>query len=202
MKLILNNDEKSSLKMNSNDVETIIQAVNNLVGENLVFSHLIIDDQTIYSDHEIYIERYINKIEVINIIAKTKRDFINETLITAEIYLKNSFHELNGLTEQFYNGPTEESWGAFKNLSEGIQWLTELIIMVDRMKERPSNWQEFVDVYHRLVGVITELADAVENQDAILIADLMNYEIKPLFEDFLHLITKTIGQEGSRPNAN
>jgi hypothetical protein len=201
MELTLNNDEKS-LKVDSKDVTLIIQTVNKLVGEDLVFSHLVIDDQTIYSDHELYIQRYINDIKNIKVIAKTKKDYINEIFLTAEGYLENSYSSINNLIDQFYKGPTNDSWNTFKDMSEGIHWLNDMILMVDRMEDRPNNWKNYVQVYHQLEGAVKELADAVENQDVILIADILDYEMKPLFSELKHLITITIDQEGRRPNAN
>ncbi len=202
MKITLNKDQELLILNNESNAVEVIGAVNKLIGKELIFSHLVIDDLTIYSDHESYIEKYINDMKVINIIAKTKTDHINDTLLTTESYLKNSYIAINDLIEQFYNVPTEESWNIFKQLTEGIQWLIEMIVMIDQLKERPTNWQRYVDVYHQLEQNIPELADAIESQDSILIADVINYEIKPLFETLQHLITNTIDQEGSRPHAN
>ncbi|QGH34054.1 hypothetical protein GI584_08475 [Gracilibacillus salitolerans] len=202
MKVILNNDRKSLIHIQTNEVSPVIQAINELIGSELIISHLIIDDQTIYSDHELYIENYIKDIKVIDVIAKTRAEFINDTLLTTENYLLNSFVIIDDLTSQFYSNPIDDSWNTFKQLTNGIQWLTDMIFMVDRMVERPNNWEQYVEVYYQLQANIKELADALENHDIVLIADIIHYEIKALFETLMKLITNTIDQEGSRHDVN
>ncbi|SFM23656.1 hypothetical protein SAMN04487943_110116 [Gracilibacillus orientalis] len=202
MKIVLNNDQKSLMLDNTNNIKAVIQAVNKLIGTELILSHLIIDDQTIYIDYETYIGDHLKDIHVINVIGRTKPEFINETLLTAETYLENSFTVINKLIDQLLKQPSDDTWKTFTQLTDGIQWLTDIIFMIDRMEERPTNWQAYVEVYHQLEENVAELADALDNQDTILIADVINYEIKAIFETLIELITNTIDQEGSRPNAN
>ncbi|MDX8044605.1 hypothetical protein SH601_01275 [Gracilibacillus sp. S3-1-1] len=202
MQLTLNDNQKSLTIDEDITVERVIEAINQLIGTELIFSHLIIDNQEIYSDHHLYIERYIDEILQIKVIAKTKSVYINETLLSAEEYLQNALPAIDTLVEQFYQGVEADTWNRFQQMTDGIQWLMDVIATVDKFIERPSDWVSYVEIYQQLESNVAELAEAVENQDTILIVDIVNYEMKPLLEQLQQLLTKTIDQEGSRTNVN
>ncbi|UOQ48302.1 hypothetical protein MUN88_20050 [Gracilibacillus caseinilyticus] len=202
MKFVLNNDENSFNSQAIKNTEEVIENINKYVGEEHILSHLIIDNQEVYNNMESYIDKYFHRIDTIQIITKTTVQFINDTFITAEEYISNALPQLEKLIDQFYNNPTAADWHHFKQFTDGLQWLSDMLVNIDTLKERPTNWQVYVSVYHELEGQVHELAEGVENQDHTLIADVINFEIKPLYERLKHLITNTIDSEGSRPNAN
>ncbi|WP_139251788.1 hypothetical protein [Gracilibacillus kekensis] len=200
MKIILN-DEEQIIKQTVEKKQGIIETIDKLVDGNIL-SHIIINDYPIYIEIEDYIDRHLNDIEKIQIITKTKSEFVNDTLLTAENYLEHGINAIEHLADQFYQTPTQEDWNQFKNFTDGLNWINNVILNIDSLKERPSNWNDYVKIYHDLENGVRELAEAVEGNDEILIADIINYEIKSIYEKLNKLITTTIDTEGCRPNAN
>ncbi|WP_079710768.1 hypothetical protein [Paraliobacillus ryukyuensis] len=202
MKITLNNDENTAVTHKLTTAEEAIETINGLLVNQYILDHLVIDGQEVYSDFEDYIASYFDDITMIQIIAKNRSQFINETLLMAESYLENAIPQLVPLADQFYRNPTSRTWDVFSQFSEGLQWLIDMIIKVDGLEEKPTNWIDFVSIYQEIQEPINELSDALENQDNTLIADIINYEIKVLYEKLQSLITQTIDTEGSRPHAN
>ncbi|WP_054859880.1 hypothetical protein [Gracilibacillus sp. JCM 18860] len=90
MKLILNNDEKI-VELNSlRSVDEVIEKINNLLNNKLILSHLVIDGKDLYNDIEQYLDRYLATITTVQIIAKSKKEFINDTLDSAEKYINQA----------------------------------------------------------------------------------------------------------------
>lgn len=200
MKLILNDKEKI-IDLQSSEQNEIIKMINELNGDNIL-SHLIIDNIEIHNDLEEYIENNIKHIQVIQVISKSTKEFINDTLLLTETYLQNGKPMVEKLAENYYQSVSDEDRTQFQDLTEGLTWLTSTLVYIDTLKERPNNWEEYAVVYHELEKGIESLAEAVEDDDDVLIADILQYEISMIYERLNNLITETIDMEGSRPDAN
>lgn len=75
----------------------------------------------------------------------------------------------------------QETWiGLFEAMLEGVQWVTEALTGLQQVKA-----QEYDDLQvERILVVMKELLGALHNQDNVLLADLLQYELKPLLENY------------------
>ncbi|GAA0285619.1 hypothetical protein GGQ92_001070 [Gracilibacillus halotolerans] len=201
MKIILN-DNETAVEVNPSSTEEIIKYIFQLKDEDKMISHVTIDGQAVYTNLDEYLEDKVNQIEMIQVITRSQKEFINETLVTAEEYLTNAIPELTNLVEAFYQNATQGDWDTFRDFTEGLKWLTDMIANIDHLKNRPSNWEGYVEAYRTIEEHIQSLAEAMENKDETLIADIINYEILPLYKSIKILITKTIDTEGCRLDVN
>lgn len=79
------------MELNSlSSADEVIEEINNLVNNRSLLSHLVIDGKDIYDDLEQYLDRYLGTINTVQIIAKSKQEFINDTLHSAEEYLNQA----------------------------------------------------------------------------------------------------------------
>ncbi|WP_208587499.1 hypothetical protein [Gracilibacillus suaedae] len=201
MILTLNKNEKVVEK----DIEVysnVKEHINAFLDEKYIFSHLVIDGHEVYTDYEEFIDKHIENIEHIEIVAKTKTEFINETLLTAESYLNSALPELKVVVDDFYQKPSSESWDQFIHFTEGLKWISDMMQSIDPLRERPSNWEKYVSIYHELENIVRALAETLGSQDEILLADIINYEVIPTYERLKELVTDTIDSEGCRQNVN
>lgn len=70
----------------------------------------------------------------------------------------------------------EEAFQSIINFSEGIEWL---VLVEEKMAEHGLKINSRI---YEAKEFITEINLAIENQDFTLVADLFEYEIKPIFE--------------------
>lgn len=73
-------------------------------------------------------------------------------------------------TNSFYNGNDKEGLTFIHNISLGIDNVLKIYISFNEDKE---------EVINELNLKLNELVDGIENNDYILVADILNYEIKP-----------------------
>ncbi|WP_342512990.1 hypothetical protein MKY34_20690 [Sporosarcina sp. FSL K6-1522] len=178
--------------------DEIVAKINELLKENYYFSHFIADGFEIYDDHEDYLIVNIDRIEKLEVIAKTEKEFLNELLLSTEDYLKRAKPELASLSDGFYSNPSPEVRSSFSQLMEGLQWLDEMLAAIDNSNERPADWDICMELSASMNAEIANLSEAVENSDNILIADIIQYEFIPLFESLETEIGKTIDTVGTR----
>lgn len=182
-------------KLTSDDV---IEKINELLQENYYFSHFIADGTEIYEDHENYLIVNLGRIEKLEVIVKTEKEFLNDVLLSTLEYLQRAKPELVALPISFYENPTVETHKEFEKLLEGLQWLDEMLTIIGNSNDRPKSWELYLNLSQKIKTEIINLGDAVENSDNVLTADVIQYEFLPIFEELELLVEKSIDSEGTR----
>lgn len=187
---------------NELSVNLITEEINSLLANRFYFSHLVADGVEIYEEPEQYLEQHLHEITELEIMAKTEQEFVNDLLLTAEEYIKRAVPEIEVLADQFYNNPDQESWNKFGQLLEGLQWFTHMIQTIDSVDQKPENWMNYLKASMSVEEELKNLKEALGNNDHILMADIINYEILPYFTTLGTEIQHTIDSEGYRYDLN
>lgn len=171
-------------------VELALEHINKSVIETgLILSHLCIDNVDIYADFEEYLLEHLDKIQVIEVKLLTKERLLEDTLLSTHDYINRAMPELASLSEEFYQGPSSDTWHKFGQLIEGLQWMGQTAIF---MKDE-GLLKRFANVSDGLLDFrehIHAFEEAVEQQDAVLIGDIISYEILPKYQ----MISVQLGQ--------
>ncbi|MEJ9151444.1 hypothetical protein [Bacillus smithii] len=195
--MILKINEKS-WNLNQPSVNDVIEKINEETNDHYFFSHFIADGKEIYEDHELFLEDHLTEISELEIVLKTVKQFINDILLSASEYIKRAKPELTPLVDDFYNHADKTTWEKFIAFLEGLEWLNQMITVIDGTKQQPKNWDQYIKVATALTEHLVTLQEALENQDEVLIADTIQYELLPLLEELGKEIDSTIDQEGYR----
>jgi len=183
-------------------VEEIINKIDELLANQYYYSHLIVDSEEVYESLEIYLLDSLGSISNIEVVAKTISEFVNEMLLMSINYLTKVIPEMTLLANQFYQNPNGDNWLDFSFLLEGMQWINQTIQLIDKTKVRPENWDECIKVAAQLQMELKNLEQAVESTDSVLIADIILYELLPLYEALNVVINTTIDTEDVSDNLN
>lgn len=178
--------------------DEVVAKINELLKENYYFSHFIVDGIEIYEEHEEYLIVNVDRIEKLEVIAKTEKEFLNDILLSTEDYLKRAKPELASLPDGFYSNPSPGVRSSFSQLMEGLQWLDEMLLVIEKSNERPMDWDMCMELSESMKAEIVNLSEAVGNSDNILIADIIQYEFIPLFESLETEVGKIIDTVGTR----
>lgn len=169
---------------------------------NEFFSHLIVDNIEVFDNHDEYLIDHISNIKEISVVTKTKNSLLVESAESTETYLKAAIPEIKLLVEEFYDQPNEDTWSKFSQLTEGLQWLIQLVYSIERLDEKLPNLEKYSSSLKTMESELINLLEAVENDDATLIGDIITYEILPSLEILQAATTETVDLLGSRKEAN
>lgn len=183
-------------------VQQIIETINDLLADQYFFSHLLVNDKEVYDELEEYLYEVVDTDITIEIVAKTMQQFVNEVLVMATDYFERAIPEMNTLANGFYKSPTANDWQAFSDLIEGMQWLYQSIETVDQLKQKPVNWNDCIYHAAQLQVELQTLQEAIENSDSILIADIIQYEILPIYQKLETTFNTMIDNEVQRYDLN
>ncbi|WP_060205271.1 hypothetical protein [Sporosarcina koreensis] len=189
-------------ELDSPNANRIIEQINEMLGKKYYFSHFVADGIEVYENHEKYLNEHANHLEKLEIIGKTVKQFVNDILLSTEEYLERATPELTQLGEAFYDHPSEEEWSKLDQLLEGLQWLDEMLMAIGKSGEVPTNWSNYITAAQTMQNEIHNFAESMENEDNILIGDIIQYEILPIFEEFKNEIKWTMDNEGTRHDLN
>lgn len=107
----------------------------------------------------------------------TNRQLAQETLTDANDYIKVLLSGIDEIVDKFLAGREDLALGMMTDLIGGLQWLIEV---VDLTKPLTEGYQVEFTGRESLDGVMSEMTNAFENRDYVLIGDLLNFELKPI----------------------
>ncbi|SES84461.1 hypothetical protein SAMN05660297_00695 [Natronincola peptidivorans] len=190
-------------------VEDLFNEIDKVLQDRHYFlSHFVVDGVEIYQDYEEYLLENIASIEEIRVEVKILKELVEEVLLSTKDYLQRAVPLVKDLGEAFYQTPKEESWQSLADLLGGIQWILQSFVNIDQNKHLeeivPSYelWNEYVQHLLKLNDNILDLHSAVENQDMVLIADMLTYEINPIFEEMFQKLQEMLPEEVYNSHAN
>jgi hypothetical protein len=112
-------------------------------------------------------------------------------LLDANAYLLRAIPAVETLAGEFYQGPSQESWLRLNELAEGLQWL----LQTDWIMRESGRWPSSTQDDQRMSDALRELEQAVEAEDAVLVGDLIAYEILPFFREMSSKVSQLIDEE-------
>lgn len=148
-----------------------------------------VDGAEVYEELDLYLEDLSTTPERVEVIALTPKEYVTDVLLSSHDYMLRGQDEVEGLARRFYTKPSEDEYEALADLTEGLVWILETVRLLDAnppLLETLSNrelWNEHAAAAMRLQEVVEKLVQATERRDTVLIADLLTYEIVPVFED-------------------
>lgn len=163
---------------NTNDAITeLLEDINSYLEKtDLIFSHLNIDSIDVYEYHEQYLLDKLDSIEKIIVILKTTEEVAAELQQSLNEYLERALPVIENLSDQFYQGESEQVWIDFADLTDGLQWIISAVQTLSRFVGDEVKTY-YSSVSEKIESVLQELLEALEVKDTVTIADMIQYEI-------------------------
>ncbi len=183
------------------NIDNIFDKINKKVSDsNLILSHLIVDEYELYDGFYDYFLDNIKHIEEIKVVTKTIVETSHEVILYTMDYIEKMIPGIEILSDEFYGIPDVDSWNKLANLIEGINWIIDGFVSIDLSTELKNivNSYEQWNLYARDVYLLREILMKFEQifdiSDLVFIADMLFYEIVPIFEDMKEKLEKIIGE--------
>lgn len=192
---LIHKDETMVLQRDATAMQTILEKVSELIEQkDTVFSHLLVDGEEVYENHEQYVNDRIDNIECIEIVTFKTKEMIWETLQSVNNYFERAIPALNDLVDESFEQYTETTWTNIGDLFEGLQWILQFKQFTESAEEQPAGWDNFAENFAECEEQFTPMLEAIEAQDTVLISDILAYEIAPAYEELAENV-KTMLQD-------
>lgn len=187
---------------NRKTIDNIFKDIEDIISKSeYIFSHLVIDGYDIYGDFNNYFSDNIKSIQEVKVVTKTVKELAQNILLSTIDYIERAVPEIEILANEFYKTPEKETWNKLTQLIEGMNWIMESFTMIDVNRELKSivssyeEWNLYAKDIHELGELIGEFQEMLENQDFISVADILSYEIVPLFNEMKEKLEGLVCEE-------
>lgn len=188
---------KEGLDQMLNKVETVIEEASKIL------SHMVIDYIEVYEDYYNHLQDNLNTIGEIQVITLTYKELVDEILSSAVVYLRGATNQIEDLSNSFYREPTGEDWDKLKDLLTAVGWIMSSFSSIDSdsrlnfVVSSYESWNEYAGTIHSLTDILADLEGAIAGQDNVGMADLLQYEIQPIFVEMEEKLSQLVQVEGS-----
>lgn len=131
----------------------------------------------------------IPKIETLEIEISSVSSLITRNIANAEEYLKKLIPGIQKAAGLFHSGSEQEANQFFIKIVDGIDWLSQVVdTVVDAMGKDANdihvNGKTVLERKNQLIDLIQQMLNANKNKDWVLLADLLEYEILPFYQEW------------------
>ena len=192
MKVLVNGKEETISFMGETlgDLLSHIEKVG--VAQGNVVRSIKIDGQESSPDSSEAQRTQISEIATLEVEISTLADMINKNIENADAYLIRLIPGIEKSVELFRVGNEQEANKFFVKIVDGIDWFSQVLDIILTAKEiSPETVFEGKSIQDRrtsLVGMTQQMVDANKNQDWVLLADLLEYEILPYYQEWSNLL--------------
>ncbi|MCI1858749.1 MAG: hypothetical protein LKI80_11385 [Sporolactobacillus sp.] len=184
MRLIIDDTTKN---LSRPTVQQVLNEVQHSLPSGRFYSHLVADGEAVYENEEKYLQDHLVNIHELKIMTQTVHEMVAGSLKLATGYLNRAVPQLPELADRFYQNPGPDDWKTFSDLLGGIEWLDETLTLIARVRTGSRR-----DVLQRSLNAIRQqvknMDEALKASDSTLTADILQYEIQPLFIDLRNQI--------------
>ncbi len=192
MKVLVNGKEETISFMGETlgDLLSHIEKVG--VTQGNVVRSIKIDGQESSPDSSEAQRTQISEIATLEVEISTLADMINKNIENADAYLIRLIPGIEKSVELFRMGNEQEANKFFVKIVDGIDWFSQVLDIILTAKEiSPDTVFEGKSIQARrtsLVDLTQQMVDANKNQDWVLLADLLEYEILPYYQEWSNLL--------------
>ena len=118
------------------------------------------------------------------------QDLVANNLTNAKEYLEKLISGFQKAADLFSMGNEQEANQYYLQILDGIDWFSQVILtivnaQVDIFKEQTLEERQKI-----LTDFMAQMLEANQNQDWVLIADLLEYEMAPFYKDWQEVLTR------------
>jgi len=194
MKLLINGKEEAVSCMGETLGDLVLHIEKEgVVGGNVVRS-IQIDGKESSPDSPVARKTPLSEIETLEMEIFTLSDIVNKNIENADAYLIRLIPGIEKSVELFRVGNEQEANKFFINIIDGIDWLSQVLDMILAAKaispDTVFDGKSIQDRRTSLVDFTQQMVDANKNQDWVLLADLLEYEILPYYQEWSNLLPR------------
>ena len=194
MKLLINGKEGTVSCMGETLGDLVLHIEKEGVAQGNVVRSIQIDGKESPPDSPVARKTPLSEIETLEIEISTLSDIVNKNIENADAYLIRLIPGIEKSVELFRMGNEQEANKFFINIIDGIDWLSQVLDMILAAKaispDTVFDGKSIQDRRTSLVDFTQQMVDANKNQDWVLLADLLEYEILPYYQEWSNLLPR------------
>ncbi len=192
MKLLINGKEEIFSHEGETLDDLLVFVERDYLAKGNVVRSIKLDGQESSLDSSEVRKMPLSGIGTLEVEISTMLDIVNKNLDNAEDYIKRLIPGIEKSVKLFRTGNEQEANKFFINIIDGVDWLSQVLDMILTAKgispDTVFNGKSIQDRRASLIDFTKQMLDANKNQDWVLLADLLEYEILPYYQEWSNLL--------------
>ena len=154
-----------------------------------------LDDQEFPSDDREALQKKPSDIDSLEVELANLKDLVATNLANALDYLKKLIPGFEQAADLFRAGNEQESNKYYLQILDGIDWFSQVVSVImspdEGETELPDTDDESLELRQKkLTDLMSQMLVANQNQDWVLLADILEYEMLPFYKDWEKILSK------------
>ena len=190
MKLTINGVEQAESELKGETLEAILDMmVKNAPGSYI--RRIWLDQQEFPADDRETLQKKPTDINSLEVELANLKDLVATNLSNALDYLEKLIPGFDQAADLFRMGNEQEANKFYIQILDGMDWFSEVInIVMDSEFKRSAPEDTLRLRQAKLTNLMSQMLEANKNQDWVLLADILEYEMIPFYKEWQTILTK------------
>jgi hypothetical protein len=202
MKIMINGVESTHSFQGNTLGELLDQLLARESTEGSIFSHVRLNDADVAPDSAETRQIPVSQIETLETEISSLHAILAKNILNAQDYLKRLLPGIQKAADLFRSGSEQEANKFFLNIIDGMEWFAEVVGTILEVNELQTeavalDTKGFQARQEKLVEWTQQMVEANKNNDWVLLADLLEYEILPYYSEWDAYLPKVLGDKSS-----
>ena len=194
MKVSINGVEQEESDFEGETVSAILDSMVQQTPGSYI-RRIWLDDQEFPSDDREALQKKPSDIDSLEVELANLKDLVATNLANALDYLKKLIPGCEQAADLFRAGNEQEANKYYLQILDGIEWFSQVVSVImspdEGETELPDTDDESLEVRQKkLTDLMSQMLEANQNQDWVLLADILEYEMVPFYKDWEKILSK------------
>ena len=190
MKLTINGVEQKESELKGETLEAILDMmVKNTPGSYI--RRIWLDQQEFPSDDRETLQKKPADINCLEVELANLKDLVATNLSNALDYLEKLIPGFDQAADLFRTGNEQEANKYYIQILDGMDWFSEVVNVVMSSEGEGQEPENSLQVRQaKLTDLMSQMLEANKNQDWVLLADILEYEMTPFYKEWQTILSK------------
>ena len=190
MKLTINGVEQKESEFKGETLEAILDMmVKNTPGSYI--RRIWLDQQEFPSDDRETLQKKPVDINSLEVELADLKDLVATNLSNALDYLEKLIPGFDQAADLFRTGNEQEANKYYIQILDGMDWFSEVVNVVMSSEGEGQEPEDSLRIRQaKLTDLMSQMLEANKNQDWVLLADILEYEMTPFYKEWQTILSK------------
>ncbi len=183
MKISINGTETQDPSFKGETLEEVLNAILKTRQDSYV-RRVWLDGQEVSSGTQETLKTSAESVGLLELELAQLKDLLANNLANAKEYLEKLIPGFQKAADLFRMGNEQEANKYYLQIIDGIDWFSQVALTIINAQQHILEGQSLEERQKKLNELMGQMLEANKNQDWVLMADLLEYELMPFYEEW------------------
>ena len=189
MKISINGAETQEVSFQGGTLGEVLHAILNSRKDSYI-RRIWLDGQEASSNTQDTLKTSTASVELLELELALLQDLVVNNLTNAKEYLEKLIPGFQKAADLFRMGNEQEANQYYLQILDGVDWFSQVILTIVNAQENIFEAQSLEERQKKLTALMGQMLEANQNQDWVLLADLLEYEMIPFYQAWQEVLSE------------